>query len=272
MKFADESFGLKDNREFTPRVVKEDQLKIERDMKTFSAVDYMNEYYTTLSPENLYLMDWYSEVYDSMEVKEDAKLLEIGGGPTVYQLISAADKVKNITFTDYVEGNLEAVRQWMKGKGDFWDKFVEYALEKEGKTVSEEVLNQRKNAIIDVLKQVEQLDASELKPEFIREFDIIQSNFCLESATDDIEHYKKMLRNLSFYVKKGGTLLMSALDGARAYKVAEKHFPAIYLDEALAAKYLDEAGFEIDSMETIMADDPEDSKYRGFLFIKAKRR
>ncbi|MGL5831250.1 MAG: guanitoxin biosynthesis pre-guanitoxin forming N-methyltransferase GntF [Candidatus Altimarinota bacterium] len=248
-------------------------LNIEKEFKnTFSAKDYLNEYYTELSDENLYLMDWYSEVYAKMHFKGEEKLLEVGGGPTIYQLISAAAKVREITFTDYVEGNLEAVRDWIGQKDNFWDKFLEYALEKEGKVVSPETVAERKSGIVEVVKQIEQLDAAELRPEYLREFNIVQSNFCLESSTDDVQTYKKMLRHLSYYAKRGGKLLMSALEGAVAYKVGQKYFPAVFLDENIATKYLEEAGFKVENVKTVLADDPENSKYRGFLFIEARCR
>lgn len=247
------------------------EVKVEEDMKTFSAKDYLNEYYTTLSSENIYLMDWYSDLYANIEIPEKAKLLEVGGGPTVYQLASAAYKIKNITFTDYLKENLDEIREWADGDSDFWDKFIEYTLQKEGKTVNNKTVKQRKQEIIGALKKIEQLDISVLNYKHENRYDIIQSNFCLESSTGDTDRYKKMLHNLSRYVKPGGTLLMTALEGAVAYKVGEKYFSAIYLDETSITKYLNEVGFEVESIKTIFADDAECSKYRGFLFIKAKR-
>lgn len=246
-------------------------MKVEKDMETFSAKDYLNEYYTTLSSENIYLMDWYSDLYANMEIPERTKLLEVGGGPTIYQLASAADKIKNITFTDYLKENLDEIREWTNSNSEFWDKFIQYALQKEGKVVSDETVQERKEEIIRALKKIEQLDIGVLNSEHEGEYDIIQSNFCLESSTGDIGHYKKMLHNLSRYIKPGGVLLMTALEGAVAYKVGDKYFSAIYLDEAFATEYLNEVGFEVESIKTIFADDSECSKYRGFLFIKAKR-
>lgn len=246
-------------------------VKVERDMVTFSPKDYLNEYYTTLSSENIYLMNWYSDLYTNMEIPERAKLLEVGGGPTVYQLASATSKIRHITFTDYLEENLNEIREWVNSNSDFWDKFIQYAIQKETEIVEDKHFKQRKEEIIKALKKIEKLDASILNSEYIENYDIIQSNFCLESSTDDIALYKTMLQNLSRYVKKDGILLMAALEGASVYKVGDKYFPAIYLDEKLATEYLNEAGFEVESMEKILADDPEYSKYRGFLFIKAKK-
>lgn len=81
-----------------------------------------------------------------------------------------------------------------------------------------------------------------------------------------------MLRNLFHYLKKDGILLMVALEGAVAYKVGKKYYPAIYLDKELAREYLKETGFKIEIIEKIGAENSDSSKYHGFLFIKAVKR
>jgi predicted methyltransferase len=106
---------------------------------------------------------------------------------------------------------------------------------------------------------------------FVNKFDLIQSNFCLESSTDDISEFKRMLENIFSYMKPNGVLLMTALEGAVAYKVGEKYFPAIYLDKELIREYLEEAGFKIEEMDKVNAENSDSSKYHGFLFIKAKK-
>lgn len=64
---------------------------------------------------------------------------------------------------------------------------------------------------------------------------------------------------------------MAALEGAVAYKVGKKYFPAIYLDKELAKEYFKEAGFCIEEINKVTAENSDSSKYHGFLFIKAKK-
>lgn len=78
-----------------------------------------------------------------------------------------------------------------------------------------------------------------------------------------------MIKNCFYYLKPEGIFLMVALEGAIAYKVGKRFFPAIYLDKELITKYLNEAGFKILKMEKINSDNSDSSKYHGFLFIKA---
>ena len=43
-------------------------------------------------------------------------LLEFGGGPAIYGLISAAEHVDKIVFAEYAESNRREVETWVEGK------------------------------------------------------------------------------------------------------------------------------------------------------------
>ena len=42
-----------------------------------------------------------------------ARLLEFGGGPTLYSLITASKHVETISFADYAESNRNEITSWM---------------------------------------------------------------------------------------------------------------------------------------------------------------
>ena len=144
-RFVKRTFQIKDTQIFKS-IVRYDQLNIERDRKSFSPKQYLNEYYKKLGKENMALLDWYRDMYRKIGSKKS--LLEIGGGPTIYQLISASSKVKNITFTDYSQKNLDAVNSWVKNKDTFWDDFIEHVLKGEFvRNVSKNEIATRKKSI-----------------------------------------------------------------------------------------------------------------------------
>ena len=157
----------------------------------------------------------------------------------------------------------------MKTKNSFWDKFIKYSLENKEGVVSQKQINQKREEITHKIKKLVLSDASKKQDKFVKKFDIVQSNFCLESSTDDISEYKRMMKNLFYYLKPKGTLIMTALEGAVAYKVGKKYYPAIYLDKELIKEYLKEAGFKIEKLVKINSENSDSSKYHGFLFIKA---
>ena len=57
------------------------------------------------------LHGFYSKYHHTWDAKT-AGMLEYGGGPTIYGLISASPHVKDITFTDIAESNLKEVELW----------------------------------------------------------------------------------------------------------------------------------------------------------------
>ena len=65
---------------------------------------------------------------------------------------------------------------------------------------------------------------------------------------------------------------MATLEGAMAYKVGKKYFPAIYLDKELMKKYLLEAGFKVEKIKKVFSENSDSSKYHGLLFIKAVKK
>lgn len=101
----------------------------------FKAAEYLKNYYAhidaamvqryvvqkTAASETARIMIHMAEVAvpEIKSVFGDRKptVLELGGGPTLYQLFSIADTVKEIHFTDYTEDNLREVRKWVHREG-----------------------------------------------------------------------------------------------------------------------------------------------------------
>ena len=61
--------------------------------------------------------DFYTKRHDRWD-SGTARLLEFGGGPTIYTLISAALHVKDITFAEYVDASRDEVRKWIERDPD----------------------------------------------------------------------------------------------------------------------------------------------------------
>lgn len=148
--FVKQTFKLS-NKQIFKSIVRYDQLNIERNRKSFSSKQYLNEYYRTLGNENIALLDWYKSIYQ--KIGAGKSLLEIGGGPTIYQLISAVTKVKNITFTDISRKNLDIVQDTIKIKCPFWDKFIKHVLLDElGRDATKKETSMRKKLVAHKIK------------------------------------------------------------------------------------------------------------------------
>ncbi len=80
-----------------------------QDYTHFNPVDYLNEYWWFTSIEDPFLLEFYHQVYGSLPYQN--RFLEIGGGPTIYQFISACTKIETIVFAEYLEVNRQEVRK-----------------------------------------------------------------------------------------------------------------------------------------------------------------
>ena len=78
----------------------------------FNPQEYLEEYYAQLSEENAFLLDFYHETYDRLPA--GLSVLELGGGPTLYQLLSASRRAREIVFTDFLEVNRRVVERWLE--------------------------------------------------------------------------------------------------------------------------------------------------------------
>ncbi len=105
---------------------------------TFGPFDpraYLREYYSHLGNENRALLHFLDEAYARIFTEiSAARMLEFGGGPTIYQLISAAKYAVSIDFSEYLDANLNEVQLWLRdAQGQFfWDSFIHYVLDREG--------------------------------------------------------------------------------------------------------------------------------------------
>jgi NNMT/PNMT/TEMT family protein len=98
----------------------------------FQALEYLEEYYPDreIGSENTALLAFY---HSACRELSGGTWIEIGGGPTLYQLISASAKVGAIVFSDYLEENLATVKSWLEAnKPGLWRSYIEATLRLEG--------------------------------------------------------------------------------------------------------------------------------------------
>ncbi|MFI3156608.1 MAG: guanitoxin biosynthesis pre-guanitoxin forming N-methyltransferase GntF [Methylococcaceae bacterium] len=247
--------------------------RITDDWKRFTPRDYLQEYYVDVSPENLALLQFAVKAFQI--IPSNGVLLDFGGGPTIYPLIAAAKHVKEIHFCDYLDVNLNEVRLWLQGHHSAfdWQEFVKVTLnlESQDNGTAQTVL-ERKTLIRQRVTRVFNCDVRNSPP--IDEpgaYDILVSNFCAESITDDWIQWRKFFHNITSLLKPNGFFLFSSLKGARCYAVGERFFPAVSLSENDITQALTEEGFDLQTiiLESIPAD--PSSQYEGLITVLAQK-
>lgn len=255
---------------------------IEPDFTSFDPKDYLKDYYSKIGSENHGLLEFLVKAY--RDVDGDSVMLEFGGGPTVYPLIPAAPKVREIHFADYLEENLEEVRMWKEeSTAAFeWRRFFRKTLSLEGtKRVSKRQIKGREDLVREKLTKFLKCDAFKTHPLGVshhHRYDIVNVNFVAESITSSKKVWTKIIYNICSLLKRNGILIMSAIKEAENYRVGKKLFPAVGISEEDLIEVLTPLGFEETSfmLSSIPAEVTNEelkgySGYKGIIFLKARR-
>lgn len=251
--------------------------------KSFHPKEYLREYYSRVGEENLELLRFFAQAY--ADIDKDAKMLEFGGGPTIYPLISAAPKVKEIYFSDYLDANLEEVKLWKTCSDNAfnWRNFIRKAMSIEGSTritkmQEEERMSMIRQKIVDFIK-CNAFKKDPMGPKYRGQFDVVNVNFVAESITSSIGVWEKVVSNICTLLKENGTLIMTALKEAQYYTIQGKTFPAASVKEENLLSVLKKVGFqEADfiHLNSIPAEVTVEGLkgyhgYKGIIFLKAKK-
>jgi len=250
-------------------------MEIIRDWSVFSPQAYLQDYYADMGAENLAIMQFL--VRSFRDIAPDSTLLDFGGGPTIYTLITASARLREIHFCDYLEANLQAVQKWLYGDDDAfdWTHFIKTTLVLEGRDYSRESVKAREKQIRQNVTRVMRCDANHPSPlnGNTRQYDLLVSNFCAESVTNDREQWRSFVENITSLLKPGGKLVMSALKGADSYAVGNEVFPAVFILEDDLIQALGDAGFAEESLQidSVPADRPS-RHYQGLMLATATKR
>lgn len=247
-------------------------MRITDNFQEFSPQEYLQEYYTEIYNGNEYLLKFYHDTF--LQIPPVTRYLEIGGGPTIYQLISVSQKVEKIVFAEYLDANRIEVGKWFEKKPDRfnWDLFFQFvqALEiKVNPTVTVTEMKDRLRRRLDCIIKCDVRRINPLDPYNELEFDIVASNFCLESITDNQADFLNSLHNITRLLKPGGLLIMSLIKNARYYTVGQIGFKAFPVDEDAIFFYLMSANYTNIDIYTMPAEDGHG--YHGMMFLTATK-
>lgn len=261
-------------------------MSIEPGFSKFDAEEYLDEYYRYVSPENHGLLKFWAE---SFTEEDNGKIMaDIGGGPTLYSLITPAKYVSEIHFSDYSLANIIAVTNWIKSiDGSYnWNEFIRQALELEGlENPTDDDVNKRAALLRKKITKLQQCDITKKHPLKVlnakkvrNTYDIVSSNFVAESITDTIDEWKELVENVASLVDpaKGSSLILSSLLEADFYKVDNVRNKAAYITRKEIFDLLRSLGFSRIVWKTIPADildpnDPNFEGYRGLSIVRAFR-
>lgn len=249
------------------------KITVDRNFSRFSSRQYLSEYYTEVGKENRKILNFLHRVYAKIfKSLNRAEVLEFGGGPTIYQLISLAQYSVTIHFTDFLPSNLHQIRLWLENhpqKFD-WTGFFKYALPLEKHHSS---VDSRQNQLRHKIAALFHCNAKTRYPlgkSRHRQYDIVSTHFVTESITFYRSSWRNSFSRIVSLVKPGGYLVGSAICGASHYQVGSLRFPAVPITPENILDFLKDNSYLLVDKDWVDAEHP-DQGYQGLFMFTARR-
>ncbi|KAM8945847.1 LOW QUALITY PROTEIN: phenylethanolamine N-methyltransferase [Pelodytes ibericus] len=204
-------------------------------------------------------------------------LVDIGSGPTVYQLLSAFELFEEVIMTDYLEVNREELKQWLKDEpGSFdWGPFFNHVCDLEGKgepwQEKQKRLRERVSRVIPVNIHKPNPLGKEVEPGSV---DGLVSSFCLEACSPNYEAFEKALANITGLLKPGGHLLLIGALEESYYMAGDARLTVVCVTEEMVKKAICTVGYKIRDFQAYTI--PPDMKIgvddvKGIFFVWAQK-
>ncbi|XP_005994093.1 phenylethanolamine N-methyltransferase [Latimeria chalumnae] len=203
-------------------------------------------------------------------------LMDIGSGPTIYQLLSACAHFDEIIMTDYLEVNREEIRKWLRADSDIfdWSPFIKHVCSIEGKG---EHWTEKEKRLREKVKRVIPIDIHQqnpLHPSILEPVDGLISSFCLEACSPDKESFEKALKNITGLLKPGGYFLMIGALDESFYLAGEAKLTVVPLNEIYVQECFTKFSYKVCDFKTYIM--PPSLKIgvddvRGIFFVQAQK-
>ncbi|XP_073670986.1 phenylethanolamine N-methyltransferase, partial [Paramisgurnus dabryanus] len=207
-------------------------------------------------------------------------LVDVGSGPTLYQVMSCCERFNRVILSDFLEVNRRELQSWLqedKSSLD-WTTYFKYVCQLEGRSSSAwtDKAARLRSVVSDVLP-IDVHQSCPLSQGSLPSYgaDCLVSAFCLESVSPDLSSFTSALSNISSLLKRGGYLLLIGALGESFYMGAPGLcIPVVPLDEAQVCFSLRASGYEL--LQLCIYHLPADMKVgvddvTGVFFAKAKK-
>ncbi|UMP06875.1 guanitoxin biosynthesis pre-guanitoxin forming N-methyltransferase GntF [Amycolatopsis sp. EV170708-02-1] len=239
---------------------------------------YLNTFYSHIVQDEIQLAEFLAQEYRKIE--DMPEMLEIGCGPCVARALQAAPYVSNITMSDYLLDNLEAIRAWQQKRPDAhdWKEFARLALQVEGASSSDESVAAREDTLRDKIHSVKQLDLLAAPQPDEHGYGLVGAFFCLDSASDTMATWEKVMARASNLISPGGRLFASFLYDTGHYVISDdgnsdEELRQVRLTDVDVRRVLDEVGFDRSDtlVEVARNTDMKEHGYEAIIMVSARR-
>jgi SAM-dependent methyltransferase len=231
--------------------------------KDWSPGAYLQQYYATpgVASDEEGIFRFVLEFFKKTNARFET-MLEVGCGPTIHHALPFVPHVDRIFMADYVPGNLDEIREWVKGSSEAhnWTPYLSGVLSYEsGRVPTTGEVEERIEALRDKIVGLHTCNVLSAQPLRVTpsSFDLITSFYCLECVTHTKEEWTKAMGNLSSLVRPGGWVILGAVRDTDGYKVGDVEFSTARIKEDDMHASLVANGFNPATIDVRVCQSPE---------------
>ncbi|XP_036395250.1 phenylethanolamine N-methyltransferase [Megalops cyprinoides] len=178
-------------------------------------------------------------------------LVDVGSGPTLYQVLSGCEKFGRVVLTDFLDVNRTELKRWLgEEEGSFdWTPYLQHVCQLEGRGAS--AWQEKAARLRSVVTEILPIDVHKPSPLPAGSLpssgaDCLVSSFCLESVSPDLASFTRALGHVSSLLRPGGHLLLIGALGESYYMGGPGvRIPVVPLDEAQVCDSLRASGYTL---------------------------
>lgn len=206
----------------------------------FDVGKYLSEFYggEKLSTGNEQLLRFFHDAYGKIGRKQQGKpyrLLEVGGGPTMHQLLSASAHASEIVFTDLVQGNVDHVRRHIRESSSGatrsadakWKVYSDYVAQLEGASSGNDSTSPLRR-LCEKIVSCEMFDVGNPSLNFPEaSFDVISAVSVFDHSGIGGRDWKDHLANVTRLLKPSGHIVLVVGSG----QAGDRELPQITAED-----------------------------------------
>jgi hypothetical protein len=251
------------------------QIAATGDWEKFNSREYLEMWYARTTVEISATLDFLRYAYQ--QVAPTARVLDLCCGPTIYQYLAAAPRVAEIHGADFLERNMDEIRQWCAGSSDAfdWTPLIHEALWQEGnRTPTADDIARRAASVRQKVTELAWCDILQPQPlgrPLGRVYDVVSNCYGADVVAKSVEEWEACVANCCSLLKPGGMLIMTLIKDAEWWPSGDLIMPALALNELHVMNALTRIGFVPSSITTAThtVDEASAVGYSDVIFVTA---
>jgi hypothetical protein len=245
------------------------------------ARNYLDTYYCGQpTTDEEIVLEFLSREY--RKIKDSPAMVEIGCGPTLHHVIPAAPYVSEIHMADYLDENLEEVRQWKQDtpRAHNWSRFTALTLALEGADNGSSAVENRESEVRKKISGFYRYDFKNHNQWQGRSaYSAVASFYTVEQVITTKPDWKRLMGYLSALVAPGGRLFLSSLLDTDFYHIygtdgSTQKFPACPILQKDFEDVLPELGFDMADavIDTKVIEGQQNEGVNGVILVSARKK